>query len=207
MGVEIPGDVHIVMNPVDGLIDFETLLHETGHAFFLSNVDPTLPVEYRRLYRSAALDEAFAFLFMDLAGNRAWLTTVAGLQAAQADELAQLSETRRLCLIRRHIGKFLAEKEFLENGNIKDSNPYCTHLEAATGFVYEPAGYLIDMEPDFYTLDYVRAWAGANTLRQVLEQEYGEAWFTEERAGRFLKEITRMGRSHSPGQDTRPLLW
>jgi hypothetical protein len=197
VGVEIPGEVHIVMKPVDGLIDYETLLHETGHAFFLSNMDPGLPVEYRRLYRSAALDETFAFLFMDLAGDRAWLTTIAGMQTSDAEELARLSDTRRLCLIRRHIGKFLAEKELLENGNIKDPKPYCAHLKAATGFDYEPAGYLIDMEPDFYALDYVRAWAGANSLRQVLEQEYGENWFTDGRAGGLLKEMARTGRRYS----------
>lgn len=197
VGVEIPGEVHIVMKPVDGLIDYETLLHETGHAFFLSNMDPGLPVEYRRLYRSAALDETFAFLFMDLAGNRAWLTTIAGMQTSDAEELARLSDTRRLCLIRRHIGKFLAEKDLLENGNIKDPKPYCTHLKSATGFDYEPAGYLIDMEPDFYALDYVRAWAGANSLRQVLEQEYGEDWFTNGRAGGLLKEMARTGRRYS----------
>ncbi len=100
-------------------------------------------------------------------------------------------------MIRRHIGKFLAEKELLENGNIKDPEPYCTHLKAATGFDYEPAGYLVDMEPDFYALDYVLAWAGANTLRLVLEQEYGKGWFTDVRAGNFLKEMARNGRRYS----------
>ncbi len=89
VGVEIPGEIHIVMKPVGGLIDFETLLHETGHAFFLSNVDPEVPVEYRRFYRSAALDETFAFLFMDLAGSPAWLTSMAGMPTADAEELAQ----------------------------------------------------------------------------------------------------------------------
>lgn len=197
IGVEIPGEVHVVMRPVGGLIDFETLLHEVGHAFFLSNIDPSLPLEYRRLYRSAALDETFAFLFMDLVGNRLWLTAVAGMPPSQADELVDLTDTRRLCLIRRHIGKFLAEMELHENGNIKDSGPYCRNLRIATGFLYEPEGYLIDMEPDFYALDYVRAWAGANTLRCALEEEYGEDWFTSNRAGDFLKEMARAGRRNS----------
>jgi hypothetical protein len=165
-----------------------------GHAFFLSNFDRGLPVEYRRLYRSAALDEAFAFLFMDLIGDRAWLTTIAGLPARHADELAELFQTKRLCLIRRHMGKFLAEKEFHEKGDIKNSGPYCRHLNRATGFVYEPQGYLIDMQPDFYALDYVKAWAGAHALRTCLAERFGEGWFSIGAAGDFLRQIGAWGR-------------
>lgn len=194
VGVEIPGEVHVLMRPVGGLIDVETLLHETGHAFFLSNFDPKLPVEYRRLYGSAALDEAFAFLFMDLVGNPSWLTKVAELPARDADELAELVLTKRLCLIRRHMGKFLAEKELHEKGDIKDSGPYCRHLKRATGFEYEPQGYLIDMQPDFYSLDYVTAWAGAHALQVWLEEQFGGEWFAKPGAGEFLRDIAAWGR-------------
>jgi len=196
VGVEIPGEVHVLMKPVGGVIDVETLLHETGHAFFLSHFNPRLPIEFRRLYRSASLDEAFAFLFMDLIGSRAWLTGVAGLPPGQADKLAESFRTKRLCLIRRFMGKFLAEKEFHEKGDLKNSEGYCRHLNHATGFVYEPQGYLIDMEPDLYSLDYVTAWAGANALRDCLEERFGEEWFRETRAGDFLKEIASSGRSY-----------
>jgi len=194
VGVEIPGEVHVLMKPVGGLIDVETLLHETGHAFFLSNFDPGLPVEYRRLYRSAALAETFAFLFMDLIASPSWLTEVAELPGNDAEELAELSQTKRLCLIRRHMGKFLAERELQEKGKLKDPEPYCRHLNRATGFVYEPQGYLIDMQPDFYSLDYVTAWAGAHALRTCLEERFGGEWFTKLASGEFLQQIAAWGR-------------
>ncbi len=197
VGVEIPGKIFVLMKPVGGLIDVETLLHEMGHAFFLSHFDPELPVEYRRLYRSPAFDETFAFLFMDLLDNHSWLTGVAGMSAADASVLINLFRTKRLCLIRRHIGKFLAEKEFYEKGDIKHSQPYCNHLNRATGFVYEPQAYLIDMDSDFYALDYLNAWAAANVLRNFLEKNYGEAWFREPEAGGFLKKIAVSGRRDS----------
>lgn len=196
VGVEIPGEVHVFVKPVGGLIDVETALHELGHAFFLSHVDASLPTEYRRLYRSAALDEAFAFLFMDLIDNPAWLTGVAGMPTDKAEALTGLVRTKRLCLIRRYMGKFLAEKELHETGNIKNSEPYRRHLSAATGFTYEPEGYLIDMETDFYSLDYLMAWAGANVLRRFLETRFGDEWFRRPEAGSFLKEIARNGRRH-----------
>jgi hypothetical protein len=194
VGVEIPGEVYVLMKPVGGFIDVETLLHETGHAFFLSSFDPSLPMEFRRLYSSTALDETFAFLFMDLVENPAWLAGVAGLPAADADSIASLFGTRRLCLIRRYIGKFLAEKELHETGNLKNSEPYCRHLNEATGFVYEPEGYLVDMEPDFYALDYLTAWGGAHVLRQFLERGFGLEWFRQQDAGAFLREVASGGR-------------
>jgi hypothetical protein len=194
IGVEIPGEIYVLIKPAGGLIDVEALLHEMGHAFFLSHFDPDLPVEYRRLYRSPALDETFAFLFMNLVGNKAWLTGPGGLSSVQADKLADLYGTKRLCLIRRYIGKFFAQKELYENGNIKNSDPYCRYLNRATGFIYEPEGYLIDMESDFYALDYLNAWAGANTLGGFLESRFGENWFQVPDAGDLLRQIAAAGR-------------
>jgi hypothetical protein len=198
VGVQIPGEVYVVMKPTGGgLIDVETLLHETGHAFFLSNFDPNLPVEYRRLYASADLDETFAFLFWDLIGNPSWLSKIGRVPDSDVSELMRLFENKKLCLIRRHIGKFLAECDFYEKSDIKDSSFYREHLHAATGFSYEAVGYLIDSEPDFYTLDYVDAWAGAHTLGNYLEFEFGQDWFQNRLAGDFLRSIATEGRRNS----------
>ncbi|MFH0821305.1 MAG: hypothetical protein V2B18_01030 [Pseudomonadota bacterium] len=197
IGVDIPGDVHVVMNPVGGFIDAETILHEAGHAFFLSQMDPELPMEYRRLYRSPALDESFAFLFADLLGNPRWLTSVAGMPIASAEEQARLYANKRLCLIRRHIGKFLAQKEFFEKGRLKDQSPYLHYLERATGFVYQPEAYLMDMEADFYAFDYVMGWAGSSVLGAFLEAEFGPDWFGRAETGRFLTAMARSGRRMS----------
>lgn len=197
IGIDIPGNVHVLMKPVGGLIDVETILHETGHAFFLSNMDENLPLEFRRLYRSAALDETFAFLFMDLIDNPAWLERFTDLNGTQIADLRHVYSAKRLCLIRRHIGKFLAEKDLHESGTIKNTEPYCRRLHRATRFSYEPEGYLIDMDADFYALEYVRAWSGANVLRAYLEREYGEEWFGVPAAGAFLRQIAAGGRELS----------
>jgi hypothetical protein len=197
VAIDIPDDVTVVMKPVGGLIDVETLLHELGHAFFLTHFSPDLPVEFRRLSRSPALDEAFAFLFMDLTGNPAWATDVAGLDASQAETLAAKYAAKRICLVRRQAGKFLAERSFHQGGDLKDSHYYCEFLNDATGFVYEPEGYLIDMEPKFYSFDYVRGWAGARALTEVLEAEFGLTWFSKPAAGAFLKTLCAKGRTRS----------
>jgi hypothetical protein len=200
VGVEIPGDVHVLIKPVGGLIDYETLLHETGHAYFISNMAQDLPLEDRRLYRSPALDECFAFLFMELVGNRAWLNSVARCPREVADELARLHRTRRLCLIRRHIGKFLAEKDLFDSNSYKDPEPYCARLSRATGFSYEPEGYLVDMSSEFYALDYITAWSCVESLSAKLEKDFGEQWFMDPKAGEFLRDIAARGRSRPAGE-------
>jgi len=197
IGVEIPGEVYVLTKPVGGLIDMETLLHEVGHAFYLSHFDRDLPLEYRRLYRSTALDEAFAFLFMELVENPLWAQSVGGLDSGEAVRLSEMSRLRRLCLVRRYIGKFLAELELHRTGEIKNSEPYCRRLHEATGFVYEPEGYLVDMEPDFYSFDYLSAWTGASAMRQFLESRFGVEWFQSMEAGDFLKSMASTGRRYS----------
>lgn len=197
IGVNIPGEIYVLTKPVGGLIDVETLLHEVGHAFFLGHFDPDLPVEDRRLLSSTALDETFAFLFANLLENPAWLSKVANLPQNRIETLIGLQKTKRLCLIRRYIGKFLAEKELHEGGDIKNSEPYCRHLGEATGFVYEPQGYLVDMDQGFYSIDYLMAWSGANVLSNFLEARYGTEWFSNADAGDFLRLIAQGGRRES----------
>lgn len=194
VGVEIPGDIHVLMKPVGGLIDYETLLHETGHAYFLANISPELPIEDRRLYRTPALDETFAFLFMELIGNPQWLADMARLSAKDADVIASVHKTRRLCLIRRHIGKFLAEKDLFDRNAFKEPEMYCARLSRATGFVYEPQGYLVDMSSDFYALDYITAWSCVDRLKEKLEEDFGQDWYTKKSAGEFLRSIAESGR-------------
>jgi hypothetical protein len=137
---------------------------------------------------------------MELIENRSWATGIAGMSTQDAQLLEKVSRIRRLCLIRRYIGKFLAEKELHEEAGIKNSEPYCRHLSRATGFEYEPQGYLVDMEPDFYAIDYLHAWSGAYVLRQFLETRFGMEWFREPLAGALLKKLASSGRRHSLDQ-------
>ena len=195
--VDLPGEIHVMLKPVGGLVDLEALLHEMGHAFFLRGFSAKSPVEHRRLCRSSALDETFAFLFMQLIENPVWLRDIAKLDTSEADELSAIVGIKRLLLIRRHVGKFLAEMELFQNGVFKDSSCYCKWLNRATGFNYEPDGYLIDMDPDFYSAEYVWAWAGADLVQQHLYDEFGTDWFRKPEAGDFLRQISFEGRKNS----------
>jgi len=69
----IPQEVHLILKPVGGLTDYETFLHEAGHALHFGFSDAKLPYEYRHLSRSHALSEIYAFLLQNITLDARWL--------------------------------------------------------------------------------------------------------------------------------------
>jgi hypothetical protein len=61
--------------------------------------------------------------------------------------------------------------------------------------LYAPHDYLNDMDPGYYSADYLRAWITESMLRHHLEHAYGEAWFAEPEAGIFLRGLWATGES------------
>src|SRR5918992_1601962 len=166
-----PEEVHLLIKPVGGLEDYM--------AFFTSN----------------ALTEVYSFLLEHLTQNRAWLTGVAGLPEVTAREVAYYAELTELFFVRRYASKLDYELDFFEDPLAEGRNRrlYSTTLSAATHFVYTPENYLNDMDPGYYTADYLRAWITEAMLRHHLEHVYGEAWFAEPEAGTFLRGLWATG--------------
>jgi hypothetical protein len=212
--LRVPDEIHVSMKPYGGMSDYETLFHELGHGLHLANTNPSLPYPYRHLPRSFALTECFGFLFQDLTTEPAWLAIHTGLSKKEIKNLRYLKTLKLLCLIRRYAGKFLFEYEIFSKGNLSTSGEiYSKRLEEATGFIYEPDGALLDIEEDFYSADYLRAWVGEAYLKSYLREEFGEQWFLKREAGAFLVKIWRDGEKRSLedvlfdlGQDTNGLL-
>jgi hypothetical protein len=61
--VDIPGEAHVIVGPLKGWLDMESLFHELGHALSFIYTDPALSPEEKDFFQSGALSEAFAFLF------------------------------------------------------------------------------------------------------------------------------------------------
>jgi hypothetical protein len=59
--------------------------------------------------------------------------------------------------------------------------------------VYPPQNYLNDMDPGYYSADYLRAWITEAMLRRNLEETYGEDWFARPEAGEFLRGLWATG--------------
>jgi hypothetical protein len=189
----VPGEVHLILKPVGGLTDYDTFLHEAGHALHYGNTDPSLPYEYRKLGRSYALSEIYAFTLQNIVMNADWLGRVMGLDAATVRRLRYYGILKDLYMYRRYCAKLLAEFEFFQRGDWTDGGIYARMLTDATGFIYRDLNYLFDMDGELYSADYLRAWIGEAQLAAHLEREFGSGWTADARTGEFLLALWRQG--------------
>ena len=192
-----PEEVHLLIKPVGGLEDYMAFLHEAGHAQHFGNEDPALDYVERAVSTSNALTEIYSFLLEHLTQNRAWLTGVVGLLEETAREVAYYAGLTELYFVRRYAAKLAYELDFFEDPLEEGRNRrlYASTLSAATRFVYAPENYLNDMDPGYYSADYLRAWITEAMLRRHLEDAYGEDWFASPEAGELLRALWATGES------------
>lgn len=193
----IPQEVHLILKPVGGLTDYETFLHEAGHALHFGFSDAKLPYEYRHLSRSHALTEIYAFLLQNITLDALWLEEVMRLNRKLAARIRYYRVLVDLYMYRRYIAKLKAEFAFFRQHEQKgeaalgDGRIYARTLTEHTGFIYQPVNYLFDMDGGFYSADYLRAWVGEAQLAEHLQQRYGPRWWADKKAGRFLVDLWR----------------
>ncbi len=194
--IRIPGEVHLILGPVTGWIDWEALFHEMGHAFSFLNTSPALPVEAREFFLGGAVSEAFAFLFQRLCMKRNFLTWLAGTERSSS-ELNRIESIQRLkfqVLMRRYGAKFLIEFEnFSHNRIAKGQDLYARIMEHETGFSYDPETYLFDLMPEFYSLDYFTAFLASGVMEQQLISTFGHDWFRDTNGIDLLREWASYG--------------
>jgi hypothetical protein len=192
-----PKEVHLLIKPVGGLEDYMAFFHEAGHAQHFGNEDPALDYVERAVSTSNALTEIYSFLLEHLTQNRVWLTGVVGLPEETARGVAYHARLAELFLVRRYAAKLGYELDFFEDPLEEGRNRelYAATLSGATRFLYAPQNYLNDMDPGYYSADYLRAWITESMLCNYLEHAYGEAWFAAPEAGTFLRSLWASGES------------
>jgi hypothetical protein len=199
--VQVPMDVRLVLKPMGGAQDYETLFHEAGHAEHFGNVDRSLSFPYRCLGDSA-LTETYAFLLEHLLHDPIWLRR--HLAVEQPKSLLQLAGFHRLYFLRRYGTKLIYERELHAADDPTDFAPvYDELLTNNLGVAYGPESYLADVDDGFYAAEYVRAWIFEAQLRRYLLQEFDDEWFRNPKAGRFLIEMWRDGQRYPVTQLAR----
>jgi hypothetical protein len=98
-------------------------------------------------------------------------------------------------MFRRFLAKLHFELDFWSRFARDGGTPggYAENLTDATGFVYRADRYLADMDPGFYSADYLRAWIRSAQLRAYLRAEVGEDWWRRSETGSFLRSLFREG--------------
>ncbi len=190
--VRVPDEVWLVIKPHGGQDDYNSLLHESGHAEHYAHVDPALPFALRALGDNS-VTETYAFLFNNLLFNERWLTRSAG-----ARDWSEFLEFNRFCetwMLRRYCAKLLYELEMHSLDEDAARQLYVETLGRHLGVRINAERFLADVDEGFYVAQYLRAWMLEAQLRALLERECGREWFADPRAGDLLRSLWRLGDS------------
>ncbi len=185
--VRIPDEVYLVLRPHGGQQDWNTFLHELGHALHFAYMEPDLAFEYRWLGDNS-ITEGYAMLFDHLLETPGWLKRYTELGATALPGFIRSSGFEELHFLRRYSAKLIYEIE-LYGGNVRwDSLPdlYVEQLTGATTFTYNRADAFVDVDPRFYSVRYLRAWQLQSLIAETLVERYDEDWWRNPRAGPWI---------------------
>ncbi len=196
--VRVPDEVYLVISPVGGREDYAALFHEAGHTEHYAHTDPGLPVENR--YRGDnSVTEAYAFLFEHLTSDPAWLRRRLGIE--DPEPIVDYGRASKLVYLRRYAAKLGYELELNGGGQVDGLDQlYARRLSEALRVHWPGAQWLADVDPFFYSARYLRAWALETHVRRALIERFGEMWFTEREAGRFLRDLWSTGQGPEGGE-------
>ena len=190
--VRVPSDVRLVIMPRGGREDYNSLLHEAGHALHFANIAPGAPFAFRCLGDNS-VTESYAFLFNMLVRSPAWLREVARVEPDPA--YLRFGRFYQLYYLRRYAAKLAYERELhaADRPGPELADRYVRILSDAMTVETPGATYLSDVDDAFYCACYLRAWVLEVHLRSTLASEFGERWFARADAGDYLKGLWRFG--------------
>ena len=190
-----PSVVHLITRAMGGLHDYQAFLHEAGHALHYAGCDPSLPYAFRKLSRDHALTEIYSYICEAVTREPGWHERYFDLSAEQAAENAEATTFLEALLFRRYVAKLDFELDFwgrfAEDGGT--SAGYADRLSKAIGARYREDGYLADMDPGFYSADYLRAWIRCAQLRASLVRDLGADWWRSAETGGRLRGLFSEG--------------
>ncbi len=191
--VRIPQEIHVVINPQGGWIDFETLFHEMGHALSSIFTSSSLSPVEKDFNTSNTLSESFAFLVQNMCFSPLFLERRLGLGFQEIETLRRYKALKDMAFFRRYAAKFLAEYKMFEEKTVGDGLAYASILKDHTGFSYKPETQFFDLAPELYALDYVMAWMAEASMERFLSENLGEEWMFKREAGEILIEWWKNG--------------
>jgi hypothetical protein len=186
-----PKVVHLITRAQGGLHDYQAFLHEAGHALHYAGCDPSLSYTFRKLSRDHALTEIYSYILESISREPAWHAQYFDLTDEQAAENANATTFLEALLFRRYVAKLQYELDFWgryhEVGGTNEG--YADRLTEATGLRYREDGFVSDMDPGFYSADYLRAWIRSAQLREYLTREVGDDWRRGQETGERLRSL------------------
>jgi peptidase M3-like protein len=185
--VRVPDEVYLVLRPHGGQSDYNTFLHELGHALHFAYASSEYPFEFKWLGDNS-VTESYAMLFDHRMQDKGWLLRYTQLGSNRVGKFLRTAGFEELHFLRRYCAKFLYERT-LYSGEVPWSqlpDLYVSLLSTATGFEYNAADAFVDVDPRFYSARYLRAWQLQSVLNEQLTALFDVDWFRNPGAGPWL---------------------
>ncbi len=185
--VRVPEEVYLVLRPHGGQSDYNTFLHELGHALHFAYASDDYPFEFRWLGDNS-VTESYAMLFDHRMQEKGWLLRYTQLGSNRVPEFLRTAGFEELHFLRRYTAKFLYERTLYSGEVPWEQLPdlYVSLLSNATGFEYSPADAFVDVDPRFYSARYLRAWQLQSVLNEKLTSRFDMDWFRNPGTGPWL---------------------
>jgi hypothetical protein len=187
--VRVPDEVYLVLRPHGGQTDWNTFLHELGHALHFAYMRPDLPMEFRWLGDNS-VTEGYAMLFDHLMQDAGWLQRYTGLDKQATPAFLRAAGLEELHFLRRYCAKLIYETDLYGGAVSWDALPdlYVQLLTDATGFRYDRADAFVDVDTRYYAARYLRAWQLQALLTETLVERYDADWWRNPRAGPWIAQ-------------------
>lgn len=185
--LSVPDEIYVIIKPQGGWLDLESLGHELGHGLFSANISESLPYSSREISMGNALSEAFAFLIQNITMSVPFMVRYLRVDEKIASMLHCYKVLRDLAVFRRYAARFLSEFDMIQSGDLGSGDRYAELMAYHTGFYYQPEACLLDLAPEFYSLDYVLAWIAEATMEHHLREMFGKEWIFSLDAVEVLK--------------------
>lgn len=195
--IQVPNDIKILYKSESPYFDLQGCYHEMGHAVHASSI--SAQAEFWNRYNfSMGIAEIFSIFLERLTKNRGYLSSLGVRNNDILDEIQAKNNFMDLFFITFYAANSLMKAEFwYEKLSMeKASDAYAQLIKEYTGFEM-PGEYwmLHHILPDaiMYVPSYLIAAVRAVELDHHLQNEFGEKWWNEVEAGKYIREIMEPG--------------
>ena len=187
--VRVPDEVYLVLRPHGGQTDWNTFLHELGHALHFAYMRPDLPMEFRWMGDNS-VTEGYAMLFDHLMQDAGWLQRYTGLDKQATPACLRSAGLEELHFLRRYCAKLIYETELYGGAVSWEALPdlYVELLSSATSVRYDRADAFVDVDPRYYAARYLRAWQLQALITETLVKRHDVDWWRNPRAGPWIAQ-------------------
>jgi len=212
--VQVPNDVRLLVRPVKPFTDMESSFHEHGHGMHYICISEDAAY-WDKYTIPMGVAEIFSTLLERLMRKQVFLTRHFKVSKSVAEEATERVKFMELYFLTFYAANSLMKIEFWEEDlSMEQANEkYERYTEEFMGMRL-PGKYwqLHHVMPDFdlYSPSYMIAAVRAAELERRLEGLFGADWWTEKRAGNYIRSVASEGASIKLSRfsrlDTRPYL-